>query len=126
MTAAGCGPPKPIGVPVHGKVTYKGSPVPRGTIVFTPDASRGHQGSLARGDIGPDGSYSLRTDAGYGALPGWYKVTVMAVEMSPKPAGELYAVPRSLLPVKYRDPELAGLEREIKAGSENCIDFNLD
>ena len=127
ITAAGCGSGKPALTSVHGKVTYKGTSLSCGTIVFTPDASRGHRGSLARSEIRPDGTYNLRTEAGYGAIPGWYRVTVMAVEMPGSPAsGQPYPVPRSLLPEKYRDPELAGLIREVKAGNDNVIDFSLD
>jgi hypothetical protein len=127
VAVSGCGSGKPELSPVHGKVTYKGTALPCGTIVFTPDASRGHRGGLARSEIQADGSYSLRTDSGYGAIPGWYRVTVMAVEMpgSAEP-GQRYPVPRALLPEKYRDPELAGLVREVKAGGENVIDFPLD
>ena len=126
-TAAGCGSGKPALSPVHGKVTFKGTPLPCGTIVFTPDASRGHQGALARSEIQADGSYSLRTESGYGAIAGWYRVTVMAVEMpEAPPPGQRYLVPRSLLPEKYRDPELAGLVREVKPGGENVIDFVLE
>jgi hypothetical protein len=126
MAAAGCSSGKPARVPVHGKVSFRGAALRCGTVVFTPDVSRGHEGSLARGDIGPDGSYSLRTDTGYGALPGWYRVTVLAVEMPARPAGQAYPVPRSLLPEKYRDPDQAGLVREIKANGDNHIDLNLD
>jgi hypothetical protein len=114
-------------IPVHGKVSYRGSTLGSGTIVFTPDASRGHDGALARAVIEPDGSYRLRTDHGDGAAPGWYRITIMAVEMLDRPAdGQPYAMPRSLIPEKYRDPELAGLVREIKAGSDNRIDIDLD
>jgi hypothetical protein len=95
--------------------------------VFTPDASRGNHGELARGDIRPDGSYYLRTGRGYGAAPGWYRVTILAVDMPEKPdPGERFATPHSLLPEKYRDPVLADLVREIHGGRETTIDFHLD
>jgi hypothetical protein len=123
----GCGSGKSTLNPVHGKVYYKGSTLAHGTIVFTPDASRGNHGTLARSEIQSDGSYSLRTEVGYGVAPGWYRVTVMAVEMPEQPdPGQRYALPRSLLPEKYRDPELAGLVREVKNGRANDIDFNLE
>ena len=84
-------------------------------------------GTPAAGEIQADGSYSLRTESGYGAIPGWYRVTVMAVEMpEAPPPGQRYLLPRSLLPEKYRDPELAGLVREVKVGGENVIDFVLE
>jgi hypothetical protein len=40
--------------------------------------------------------------------------------------GQRLVVPRTLLPEKYRDPELAGLVREVKAGQENVINLALD
>jgi hypothetical protein len=127
LLATGCGSGRRPLTPVHGKVYCHGTALSRGTIVFTPDASRGHCGPLARSAIQPDGSYSLRTDSHYGAAPGWYRVTVIAVELVEKPAaGDRFATAQSLLPEKYRDPELAGLVREIKAGCENAIDFHLD
>jgi hypothetical protein len=127
LLALGCGSGKPSLNAVHGKVYYQGSPLSCGTIVFTPDASRGNQGALARSEIQSDGSYSLRTDVGYGVPPGWYRVTVMAVEVpgTPEP-GQRFALPRTLLPEKYRDPELAGLVHEVKDGRANCIDLHLE
>jgi hypothetical protein len=127
VLAAGCGSGTDVHDPVHGKVYYKGAALSSGTIVFTPDPSRGNRGPLARSDIQPDGSYRLRTEAGDGAGPGWYRITVMSVELpARRAAGQPYAVPRSLLPEKYRDPELAGLVQEVKSGRENRIDLHLD
>ena len=62
-----------------------------------------------------------------GAAEGWYRVTIVALEpaFAPGQAGQRL-LPRSLLPEKYRDPELSGLVCEIKAGQDNCIDFNLE
>src|SRR5207244_3399839 len=88
--------------PVHGKVTYRGASLPRGTIVFTPDASRGGTGPIAHSEIRADGSYTLRSGPGFGAVPGWHRVTVAAVY--PAAAGQRYAVPQSLVPDRYRDP----------------------
>jgi hypothetical protein len=125
--AFGCSKAKPALSPVHGTVSYRGSPLSTGSVVFTPDPSRGHDGALARGDIQPDGTYSLRTDAAYGVAPGWYRVTVLAVEMpAHAPEGQAFPMPLSLIPERYRDPELAGLVREVNAGGDNRIDLDLD
>jgi hypothetical protein len=127
LAVAGCGSGKPALTPVHGKVSFRGIELPCGTIVFTPDASRGNGGALARSQIGADGHYTLRTEGGFGASPGWYRVTIMAVDMPSAPEeGQRFALPRTLLPEKYRDPELAGLVREVKGGQDNVIDFPLD
>jgi hypothetical protein len=112
---------------VRGKVSFKGSPLNRGTIVFTPDAERGTSGSIARSDIGPDGSYTLHTKGLPGAAVGWHRVTVMAMdrEATAGPDGAL-VMPRSLLPEKYCDPQLSGLSCQVRGGQENPLDFDLD
>lgn len=113
--------------PVRGKVSYKGIPLSTGTIVFTPDALRGTTGSMARAEIGPDGTYALQTNSLAGAIVGWHRVTVMAMESKPVIGPEEgWPMPRSLLPEKYRDPELSGLSRQVRGSQENCIDFDLD
>ena len=76
--AAGCGGAgvKHPTFPVKGTVTYKGQPVPRGTIRFNPADM---ELPTARGTIGPDGSFVLETYAeGDGAVAGEHVVTVEA------------------------------------------------
>lgn len=124
---AGCDAGSAPLAPVHGKVSYKGAPLPRGTIVFIPDASRGSSGPLARADIQADGSYRLRTGGSEGAPAGFHRVTVAALAApAAVPAGQRFSVPRSLLPEKYRDPDLSQLTCEVKPGKENGINFNLE
>ena len=127
IVVAGCGSGKAPLAPVRGKVYYRGAPLPGGTIVFTPDESRGGNGPLARSEIQPDGAFTLRTGDQPGAAAGWYRITVVAVEPSPVlAAGQRFAAPRSLLPDKYRDPELSGLRCEVRPGRENGFNFNLE
>ncbi len=96
-------------------------------IVFVPDQSRGQSGPIAIGDIRADGSYSLKTGDAFGAAPGWYRVTVAAVgPPGIKAIDDPYAVPVSLIPDRYRDPELSGLSCEVKPNKANVVDFNLD
>jgi len=121
VLVAGCDSEPASLNPVRGKVTYHGSPLYTGTIVFTPDESRGTTASLARAEIRQDGTYDLWSLDVRGAKAGWYRVTIMAVEGS---AGG--GVPRSLVPDKYRDPELSGLACVIKPDQENVVDFNLE
>lgn len=124
---SGCEPGTESRALVRGRVSYKGVLVRTGTIVFTPDTLRGTSGPLARSEIQADGSYALQTEGKAGAIVGWHRVTVMAVETNPvnSPSGDVN-MPRSLLPDKYRDPELSGLSCEIRSGQENCLDFDLD
>src|SRR5262249_53019611 len=64
--------------PVSGKVTYKGQPVKKGVINFTPD---GRGGKGATGEI-VDGAHPGVTPLppNDGILPGGYKVPVSALE----------------------------------------------
>src|SRR5262245_37336246 len=80
VAASGCAPQAPALAPVHGRVCYRGTPLYTGTIVFAPHGLRGTSGSLARGDIQPDGTYVLHTEGSSGAVVGWHRVTVVALE----------------------------------------------
>jgi hypothetical protein len=112
-------------MPVRGKVLFQGVPLHHGVIVFVPDADRGTHGALARADIQEDGSYSVDKSESGEALGGWYRVTVASVETEAAGAsGGLRT--RSLLPDKYRDPELSGLQCELHPGRVNRINFNLE
>ena len=125
--SAGCGNGKAPLQPVHGTVSYQNRFLTRGTIVFTPDASRGNGGAIASSEIKPDGTYSLMTAQRRGAAAGWYRVTILAVEMPAQPeAGERFPIPHSLLPEKYRNPDLAELVREVVPGKANQIDLSLE
>jgi hypothetical protein len=127
LLTAGCGHDDPAPAVVHGRVFYKGAPLTHGSIVFTPDLDRGGQGPLARGDVRPDGTYTLAVDGQPGAPPGWYRVTIVSVESPPAPqTGTAFADVHSLLPRKYAAPDLSGLEALVKLGEDNEIDFHLE
>jgi len=113
-------------VPVHGKVTYRGVPLFTGIIVFTPDANRGSAGPQARAELQPDGTYNLKTADQAGAFAGWYRVTVVALDTPAPIPGQQLSIPRSLIPEKYRDPDISGLTCEVRTGTENKINFNLE
>jgi len=126
VLAAGCGGGGGPLAAVHGRVLYRGYPLAGGKIVLTPDASRGSTGPLAGAETRGDGTYVLETDGLAGAAPGYYRITVMALETpAPGPYGQP-AIPRSLLPAKYLDPELSGLSCQVEAGRDNEIDLNLE
>jgi hypothetical protein len=130
LLVAGCDS-EPTLISVRGKVSYREQPLPRGTILLTPDASRGCSGAQASAEIQADGSYTLYTHrdthTALGVAPGWYRVTILAVEA---PLGgqstSRFVAPRSLLPEKYRDPDQSGLSCEVKPGKDNVINFNLE
>ena len=116
LVVAGCSSRPPPLAPVQGRVTFAGSPLTRGVIVFTPDSDRGSYGPCASGEIGPDGRYSLATDQSAGATPGWHRVTIAALDTG-------FGV---RLPERFRDPNLSRLRAEIRAGQSNVVDFRLE
>jgi hypothetical protein len=127
LCLAGCGSGKDQVVSVRGVVSYRGLPLHSGVIVFTPDVSRGTRGGLARAEIQADGTYVLHTGDATGAVAGWHRITVLALQgPAPPLVGQRFASPQSLLPERYRDPDLSGLTREVKATQPNVIDIDLD
>lgn len=122
LVPLGCGGGGPEMASVSGKVTYKGQPVPKGTITFASKAG----GRNATGQIGSDGSYTLQTEnPGDGAQLGEYNVAVAAKEevildyIPPKPVP-----PKYLAPQKYENPQSSGLTATVKSG-RNTFDFDL-
>ena len=122
----GCGPgaePHPETVPVQGKVTYKGQPVPRGTITFQPDA-----GQPATGEIQPDGSYRLGTyGQDDGAVPGHHRVMIIANTADPtKIPGSSpgYVPPKDLVPKSYGQIDTSGLTADVTK-DKATYDFDL-
>ncbi len=119
----GCGddPDLPPVADVSGVVTVDGKPLERGTIQFVPDSSQGTSGPPAVGSIGPDGRYTLETAGVEGAIVGFHKVSVYAVD---EPEDETLP-PRLLIPRRYFTPDTSGLTAEVKAGEDNELDFPL-
>ena len=70
-----------------------------------------------------DGTFSLQTGDDKGAASGWYRVTVASLAGS---GTSVEFAPTSLIPDKYRDPQLSLLQCEVKANRDNHLDFNLD
>jgi len=123
LTPLACGKGGPEMAKVTGKVTYKGQPVPKGTITF---AAIDKNGRNATGAIQPDGSYTLQTeDPGDGAQLGEYNVAIAARDEEildytpPKPIP-----PKRLVPEKYERPQTSGLTKKVERGT-NKFDFDL-
>ena len=127
---------------VTGKVTYKGEPVPRGTVNFIPVKPPPPEGRAASGEI-KDGVYSLSTaGGGDGALPGEYNVAIVAVDIDMSSAvakgpGEPPKIhegdpayqkavknAKKLVPDKYGVSETSGLKATVDS-SGKAIDFAL-
>jgi hypothetical protein len=125
---------------VTGNVTYKGAPIAKGNINFEPTKPPVPEGRHASGAI-KDGYYSLSTagDGEDGALPGEYKVVILATDidmaaLSAKTGGQRHQGDRedqkavkstkSLVPVKYSRSETSRLTATVKETS-NHRDFEL-
>lgn len=121
LSLSGCGTDRPRTAPVRGKVTYKGQPVPNGTVAFIPDG-----GTCATGEIGPDGSYTLTTfRPGDGAILGKHKVVISALQDMSDQAVEAWSkLPPPIIPPKYMNLATTDLQAEVKDG-ENTINFDL-
>jgi hypothetical protein len=135
----GCGPsggPRPPMGKVSGKVSYKGAPVPRGTISFSPvRGEKGNQSSIgAVGTIGSDGTFELTTfNTGDGAVVGQHTVTISvqddgAPALKNMPSNPLESVKvaqqQNLIPKIYTDPDKTPLKYTVEPGTNN-FDINL-
>jgi hypothetical protein len=118
---AGCGSKPLAKIAVKGKVWYRGQPLPGGTIVFAPDAERGNNGPLAKGTIAADGTFALAPET----AAGWYRIAVAPLP-SDSTSAPTVSNPYPGLPARYRNPNLSGLNGEIKPGTENTFEFNLE
>ncbi len=119
---------------VTGKVTYKGEPVPHGTVNFLPVKPAPPEGRAATGEI-KDGYYSLTTVGDFdGALPGDYNVAIVALDMdlaaaasSAKEGGMIHQGDpahqkaqknaKKLIPTKYGVSETSGLKATVGTSS---------
>jgi len=133
----GCGEDDGIGkrYPASGTVTYRGQPVPKATVTFTPvDAGSGRP---ATGTTDQNGYYNTSTASpGDGALPGKYKVTISAVEIdlskTKNAPGGMYradiivkAPKKTMIPAKYGSAKDTTLSAEVKE-QRNTLDFPLE
>jgi hypothetical protein len=121
LVLSGCGGGQPKTAVVRGTVTYKGKPVPNGTVSFIPAS-----GPAATGEIGPDGSYTLTTfRKGDGAVLGMHKVVIAAMQdMTGRLPEDRNPLPPSIVPDKYTSIGTTDLTAEVKDG-ENTINFTL-
>lgn len=108
--------------PVQGRITLDGQPVPKGSVVFSPEKGRGAMGILRE-----DGTYTLSTyGEGDGAVMGKHTVTVISNEPVPGLDPDDIDTPiRWLVPRRYTDPSTSGLQFEIEPGKVNEANFAL-
>ena len=107
--------------PVMGKVTVKGQPVTRGTVVYIPKDSKETSCKTASGEIGSDGTYVLKTPGiGNGAVVGQYTVAVRGRGLNDPET----MPPNRQIPARYATARQSGLTADVKPG-QNEINFDL-
>lgn len=87
LLASGCGSKEPSGLVAAGTVTYKGAPVPRGSILLSPDSSKGHSGPAVSTDI-VNGAFDTE-QAKQRLTIGVYRVRVNGFDGNAQPDQEL-------------------------------------
>jgi hypothetical protein len=105
--------------PVKGVVTYKGKPVPNGTIMFMPSAG----GKAATGELDKEGRFELTTYSdGDGAVLGSHDIAVVALEeMKDVLPEQRSGLPKPLVPDKYLSHTTSGLKFDVKPeGDKNA------
>ena len=119
LSVVGCG--GPYDATASGTVKFNGAPVTRGTVSFTPQGT----GAPAYGQIGSDGTFTLRTGREEGLNSGSYAVTVAANEApAPNPKGGPPPMGKSITPEWYRDAATSGLTIVIEPGA-NAVNLEL-
>jgi hypothetical protein len=119
--APGCGDTSGVGrtLPVAGRITVDGTPLTASTrvILFKPDAARGNASPWEpTGTVDNQGNYTLNTKGRRGAPPGWYKVSVTAVEAASnavKGKRTQLPTPKSLVPARYGQATTTPLAIEV-------------
>ncbi|MCA9267350.1 MAG: hypothetical protein KDA41_02715, partial [Planctomycetales bacterium] len=103
---------------VHGAVTLDGQPLRTGTVTFHPAAG----GAAAYGRIAADGQYTIKTGSERGLDPGEYRVTVVAIEMSPAANANDAPSGKRITPAAYQNVGTTPLTATVTAGG-NQIDL---
>src|SRR5687767_11509641 len=112
---AGCGESSNE-VSVEGKVTYRGEPLDKGSVMFFPSTGRPAAAALSEG-----GEYSLEL------LPGLYTVTVnVGPDLPPGfREGDPVPPPKIVLPPEYTSLVRSRLTATVSDDSDEPIDFDL-
>ena len=104
---------------VSGTLTFKGQPVAKGVVKFTP---QGHPAGA--GETDDAGRFVLNTlEKGDGAFRGACVVTVMPVFEFPP--GSIEPKARPDIPAKYRAPETTPFKADVVAGRDNVFTFDM-
>ena len=120
VLAGGCGDPaSPPEAGVHGTVTFRGRPLAGGVIVFAPDRDRGTPGRPLTAALDDEGHYRLERDGSPRIPPGRYSIAIAG------PPVRYGADVGDEFPAALRRPDRSGLHRDVHAGQDHQIDFQI-
>jgi hypothetical protein len=125
----GCAAPEAQVVPVSGKVTLDGKPLPHAVVTFQPLArGKGHNpGPGSTGKTNAKGEYTLQVVGRPegGAVSGKHRVSIVAYEVEPPETTDDAnpALPRQLLDAKYNSA--TELTFEVPANGTDAANFRL-
>jgi hypothetical protein len=109
---------------VHGSVTYRDRPLPRGTVVLHPVS--GTPGPQASGVIEADGTFRMKTLGTFGAAVGEHRVTVdYRHELTEQEARNL-VIPKLLIPSKYARVDETPLRTSVQPDQDNTLNIVLE
>ena len=124
LCLAGCGPLETAVYPTTGSLKLAGGQSPAGCVVEFSSQAADTKGVNARGEVGADGNYTLKTTLNGkekdGAVAGPHKVVVI-----PPPASSTPGSPPPPVPVKYMDYSTSGLTFEVKPGDANTFPITI-
>ena len=124
---AGCNSRPYDVVPVSGRFTINGQPIPNASITTQPIAAQGsiHPGPGSFGKTDADGRFELELvdPAEAGAVVGQHRVTITTAGHSADPESDMIQdVPRDMLPPACRDGSLV---YEVPAGGTDAFNIEL-
>lgn len=111
---------------VSGKVTFDGTLLKTGTVMFHPTGS----GPVGTGSIGDDGRYTVALGSSKTLPPGEYIVTVVSTEPTDKEAYDPKGrplppkAPKRITPGRYANKDSSDLRATIKSGN-NVVNLEL-
>lgn len=114
-------------IPVHGKITFEGTPIEGATVMFFSEKLM----ITSYGKTNASGQYHLTTyEPGDGAPAGRYQVSVKKIEQTiVEPSDHPTLPPKTktsqLLPTQYSDYESSDLRAVVAEGGTNAFLFNL-
>jgi hypothetical protein len=125
----GCGNKNPKTIQVQGKITYRGKPLDKAEVQFSPISDKSQAlRRIASGEVDANGVYSLSTfTRGDGVLPGDYMVTVTPVKRKSGIDGEEVAPkPSALVPEVYLRTDTTPLKATIPADASGTLERDFE